>query len=300
MAPKIKKTLHINIDAAEANRERITNDDFDKYTNGDTMLMIFHQPNGVWGDHLTSALHVHSFYEMEFVYGGKGIHILGNSSLPMSRGCGYLRTPNNMHTTWQDNNDVLQAYKFQFTGDLLPQEIASLLITVNHGLCVHFTDDELSDITGKILRLRQEIREQHPYQALLVQSLFWEILVLFLRKYHAAQEEPSTYSPHVTETLRYINDNFRGEIRVCDLAKRLYLTPHYLGIVFREAVGKTILEYTLELRLQLAMQLLLHSDMSIGMIATECGFGSGSYFISRFRHRFGLSPLQFFRMQTGK
>ncbi len=293
MEPKIKKTLRINEDAVRINKDAVTEEDFDKYSAGDTMLMIYHQHSGVWGEHLTTAMHVHNFYELEFVYGGKGVHILGNSSFPMAKGCAYLRTPNNLHTTWQDETDILRSYKFQFTGDLLPQEISAWLMTQNSGICVCFDDNEIEILFEKINVLRQEIREQKPYHAQFIRALFDEILILFVRKRHMFPGAPSLYSTHVSGALQYIHDHFREAIRVLDIAENLHLNAHYLGCLFREEVGKSILEYAEELKLQLAVQLLIHTNMTVNMISAESGFGSTSYFISRFKLRFGAAPLQY-------
>ncbi len=297
--PKITKTLRIKEDAVHTSQHVVAKEDFDKYISGDAMLMIYHQHNGVWGEHLANAMHVHPFYELEFVYGGKGVHILGNSSFPMSKGCAYLRTPNNLHTTWQDDNDILRSYKMQFTGDFLPREIEPWLMRQNGGLCALLDDSEMESLFEKIHTLRQEIREQKLYHARLIHNLFEEILITFIRKHHPLSEAPMLYSTYIAETLRYIHDHFREEIRVLDIAEKLHLNAHYLGCLFRKEVGKNILEYASELRFQLALQLLIHTNMTVNMISSESGFGSTSYFISRFKQRFGMAPLQY-RMQMEK
>ncbi len=233
MEPKIQRILHIYEDMAEENKDTIVDEDFDKYSVGETMLLIYHQHSGVWGEHLQSTLHNHNFYEIEFVYGGKGIHLLGNSSFQMTKGGTYLRTPNNLHTTWQDKEDVIQSYKIQFTGDFIPKEMLSPLLVESHALRVQFSPEELAGIIERIGRIRREMKEQKPYYTVVMTNLFQELLVMFIRKYQDVQKEPSPYSSHVTETLRYINDNFRGEICVRELAERLHLTAHYLGDLFR-------------------------------------------------------------------
>ncbi len=299
MKPKITRTLRIDEDAVRTSTDAVAEEDFDKYSAGDAMLMIYHQHNGVWGEHLADAMHVHPFYELEFVYGGKGVHILGNSSFPMSKGCAYLRTPNNLHTTWQDESDILRSYKIQFTGDFLPQEIEAWLMTQNGGICVRFDDGEMEALFEKVYALRQEIREQKRYYVRFMRNLFEEILITFVRKHHMLPEAPMPYSTHTAETLRYLHDHFREDVRVLDIAETLHLNAHYLGCLFRKEVGKNILEYAAELRFQLALQLLIHTDITVNMISVESGFGSTSYFISRFKHRFGMAPLQY-RAQSRK
>ncbi len=297
MEPKITRTLRIAEDAVRM--DTAAEEDFDRYSADDAMLLVYHQHSGVWGKHLADAVHVHPFYELEFVYGGTGVHILGNASFAMHRGCAYLRTPNDPHTTRQDENDILRSYKFQFTGDFLPPEIEAWLMTQNGGSCACFSDDEMDALFEKVHALRREIKERRPYHARYVRALFEELLILFVRKCHALPKAPTLYSAHVTKVLRYVHDDFRREIRVLDIAAALHLNAHYLGCLFRREVGKSILEYAAELRMQLALQLLIHTDMSINEISAESGFESPSYFIRRFRHRFGAAPLQY-RLQRLK
>ncbi len=288
MEEKVLEIIQINEDASEERKV-----DFIKYNAGDDMLIVAHQREGANWNHLRKTLHTHKYYEFEFVYSGRGTHLLGASTLPMKRGSVFLRTPNKLHTTFQEPNHPLQAYKIQFTDGFVPHEINARLLTDwdVFGACF-FEEDEFSEILAKIQRLGSEIQEAKPYCNILISSIFHEILAMYLRKCEAT-EKYAHYSQHVTEALRYINNHFQGGICVKDMAKALHLTPHYLGSIFREEVGKSILEYKTELGLQIARQLLLNTDMMVHEISGACGFGNTAYFVGKFRMRFGSTPLQY-------
>lgn len=52
------------------------------------------------------------------------------------------------------------------------------------------------------------------------------------------------------------------------------------------------MKYLLLYRLQIAQELLVHTDKSITSISDICGFGTISYFIERFRIHYKMSPLK--------
>ncbi len=84
-----------------------------------------------------------------------------------------------------------------------------------------------------------------------------------------------------------------SDIQIQELADKLHLTPHYTGKIFRDAIGKSIIDYTNELRLQLASHLLLKTNIKISEIATQIGYTNSTYFIRRFHKQYGISPMQY-------
>lgn len=63
--------------------------------------------------------------------------------------------------------------------------------------------------------------------------------------------------------------------------------------MFRRETGKTPVNFMISLRLEKAVNLLNHSDMSIGEIASSCAYSSPSHFASEFRKHFGMTPREF-------
>jgi AraC family transcriptional regulator len=52
-------------------------------------------------------------------------------------------------------------------------------------------------------------------------------------------------------------------------------------------------EYILNHRLQIAVQKLIDTDISILNLATNLGFGSSSYFSKRFKEQYAYTPNEF-------
>ena len=62
---------------------------------------------------------------------------------------------------------------------------------------------------------------------------------------------------------------------------------------FKRASGKTFSDYTNEIRIAFACQLLIETDMSISEIATASGFDSMSYFNRVFLKKKKIQPAAF-------
>jgi AraC family transcriptional regulator len=92
-----------------------------------------------------------------------------------------------------------------------------------------------------------------------------------------------------------IDAELDAELSLASLAKESgYSREHFLRM-FRVATGQTPHQYVLERRLSAAQQLLRQSEMLLVDIAFKCGFSSQTHMNDVFRHRLGVTPLQYRR-----
>ena len=74
------------------------------------------------------------------------------------------------------------------------------------------------------------------------------------------------------------------------IARRMNLSLRILELAFKQIQGHSITTEILSQRLLLAKRLLKTSRLSIGEIASNCGFANHASFLASFRRRFGLTP----------
>lgn len=94
--------------------------------------------------------------------------------------------------------------------------------------------------------------------------------------------------------LDYIQQNYRGNITLADLAAHTYLSVSYISRSFRKYLGMTFTAYVNRVRLLQAMKL-IGSDKTITEIAYESGFSSTSTLIDAFKCFYGMTPGQYRR-----
>src|SRR5437899_2487945 len=80
---------------------------------------------------------------------------------------------------------------------------------------------------------------------------------------------------------------------VGELARVVNLSPSYLRHLFKAAMGMSIVQYAIKLRMDYARHLFLTTDWAVKRIAIECGFPDGPNFVRLFKRRFGVNPSEF-------
>ena len=83
-----------------------------------------------------------------------------------------------------------------------------------------------------------------------------------------------------------------GPLSLRDMADIAYLSPFHFARVFKEVTGVPPGEFSAALRLEKAKRLLLTTDLSVGEVCLEVGYGSLGTFTSRFARLVGLPPGQ--------
>ncbi len=96
--------------------------------------------------------------------------------------------------------------------------------------------------------------------------------------------------PVVDEIKDFIEMNMSEDVSICDMAKKIGISMHYMCHLFKRTTGITIGDYKKELKITHAKKLLINTDKKISEITGLCGFGSDSYFSKVFKESEGVSP----------
>ena len=103
------------------------------------------------------------------------------------------------------------------------------------------------------------------------------------------QKEPSP----VDVVLDYIHTNYTNKIILEDFIRCSNLNRVSLNAMFKEKFGFTAMGYLQRYRLQIAGELLVHTDMSLNEIARSTGFEYDTYFIKQFTLKRGITPTNY-------
>lgn len=93
--------------------------------------------------------------------------------------------------------------------------------------------------------------------------------------------------------LEYIYTNYSNKIILEDLTSCAHLNRVSLNELFKERCGCTAMGYLQLYRMQVAGDLLIHTDMSLNEIARSTGFEYDTYFIKQFTAKRGVSPTSY-------
>jgi AraC-like DNA-binding protein len=130
----------------------------------------------------------------------------------------------------------------------------------------------------------------------LVVSQVYDLIALTLGAHRDARETAAGRGVRAAR-LRAIREDIGANLgdaalAITAVAQRHGVSPRYVGMLFDDS-GTTFSTYVLDQRLARARSMLAdprHARLTIGAIATACGFGDVSYFNRVFRRSFGATP----------
>jgi len=138
-------------------------------------------------------------------------------------------------------------------------------------------------------RLNETWLRRRPGYIMQGSALFMLILQRFIEML-LYEVDTHQFDPRVKAAIRFITDNYSEAISISDAARKVHLTPNYLGIVFKQETGITFRDYLNTIRLNQAEDLLRAGEGSITEIAHKCGFKDVFYFSRLFKKTKGTTP----------
>ena len=103
----------------------------------------------------------------------------------------------------------------------------------------------------------------------------------------------------IDKALRLIAERFRDKnLGLRDICSELYLSTSQFSVLFKEATGRTFVEYLTEMRVDEAKKLLKTTDLRSYEVADAVGYQDPRYFSSIFKKTTGLTTTEY-RRETG-
>jgi AraC-like DNA-binding protein len=94
----------------------------------------------------------------------------------------------------------------------------------------------------------------------------------------------------IQQAVRFINDNYRSEVRLGAAARQAGMSPSHFSRMFKKAMGLSYQEYLNERRISEAKNLLHKSPQSVAEIASSLGFADATGFGRIFKKLTGQTP----------
>lgn len=106
-----------------------------------------------------------------------------------------------------------------------------------------------------------------------------------------------TDKPKLRDTAAIMEANIEQPLTMREIANHVALSQRQIERLFASELNISPMEYYLRLRLDVARNLLLHSEQPIAEVARNCGFRSSSYFTRCYRDKYQAKPSQERRRQ---
>jgi two-component system, response regulator YesN len=96
----------------------------------------------------------------------------------------------------------------------------------------------------------------------------------------------------IKETLGYMEQDCRYA-NLDRIAKKVFITPTYLSLLFKIHTGKTFIEQLTDIRIDKAKYLLRSTHLKHYEVADRVGYQDSRYFSQIFKKKVGLSPTDY-------
>ena len=145
-----------------------------------------------------------------------------------------------------------------------------------------------------------EIFEEYQAHAvgydMAIKAKLYELLVYLVRNHISRQITQEEYVARANKlerimpAVQYIETHYNTEISYSELAQLLNVSKYHFCHLFKEATGKTVVQYINDVRLDKAYHLLKNTDMNITQISMSVGFNDMNYFSRLFRKQKNIPP----------
>ena len=245
--------------------------------------------------------HWHEQMELIYIKKGSGAVSVNLESYPVSAGCVVPVLPGELHAIEGDPGGRMEYENIIFSLALLDSAEADdwcrgvvdalrrgeLLVErpIRPGTPLH------ADVSAALDGADAACAEKAPGYPLLVKSQLFKLLFALNRHRLAApQGKPAEDAEKLKGLFGYVKANFSRPIAVADAAAVAGYSPSHFMRIFRQVTGRTFVDYLTDYRLSAAVYYLKETGDDISAVAENCGFDNVSYFIRRFRRKYGTSP----------
>lgn len=241
------------------------------------------------------GFHAHGRLEVMYVRKGRCLVETTTASYRLKERDVILLNSNVPHRL--EVEDFCHIMNFEFglsrTGGILSTndlkiENPDLSITADPEVAIlHDTEDLDQLVAGELFELFSHDRRSEIVQ------LYFKLILLKIVRLDAIARSTSVHRTYIDDIIRYIHTNYGSAFTIEDLARHMCLSKVYLHKIFKKATNVTIIQYTTNIRIEKAKELLESTSMPITDICVHVGMNSRQYFSMVFKKETGSSPAEY-------
>lgn len=251
--------------------------------------------------------HIHNTMELYRILSGECRMDINNRTISCKKDDIVMIMPNTVHSFYLPTNSPCEFQHIHFSPALfsklyLKEDNVSetdliTATTLANNFFYHTTSD------GNLSYLISSIIEKSSSPSGIAKAYMnLHIAELLL---HIFEESESSVTPrklsaskntYVSFTLSYIHENYAEKILISNISNMLHISSRYLSKIFFEKMNITISNYINVYRLNQAIDLMLHTNMSLTDISVQIGLKDSQHFSKLFHNIIGITPYKYKKM----
>jgi AraC-like DNA-binding protein/quercetin dioxygenase-like cupin family protein len=257
--------------------------------------------------HRATDLHSHAFNELVLILGGHGRHRTDRGDYRIEAGDVFVLRGDMAHG--YADTEGLDLVNILFSPRRLKLPLADVgSIPGYHALFrleprlrqregvrprLRLAPEELADAARLAAAMEEELAQRRPGYRLMACSHLLRLIGYLSRCYSDIRAPESRRLLELSKVLSFMDQHYPEAITVGQLARLAAMSETSLLRRFRQAMGRSPIDYLIRLRVSRACELLQRDDLRITDVAFRCGFNDSNYFSRQFRRVMRLSPRAF-------
>jgi len=248
--------------------------------------------------------HGHTYFEMGYIYKGKGTHFLNNSILPYTTGDLFLLCPEDSHTFNIEESTRFVFIKFTDSYFKLFQQpdadgfLSSEAIQIMRNRLLKENKLEITFPNSGILRnnidniLLASETDQNISHSQIIYHQILSIIALIKNSISTMAINFSLIDSSEEELISYIHDQIYtpNALKIPNVSLHFNIAPKYFSAYFKRRFGIAYSQYVNQYKASL-IELRFQSKMfTIKQVADEFGFADESHLSRFFKKYYQLSP----------
>lgn len=240
-------------------------------------------------DNMDSS-HYHEFFELYYLESGERYHRIENHLYLLKAGEFIIFPPHIMHQSFSTENVPFKRRLVYFRPETISS--AGILDYFSQAPQIRTTDGAgRYSIHQLLIMLEQEYQHQGVYNQEYMFTLLNLLLLTIIRntpKFHKKEEKENI----ISQMIQYIYEHYAEDITIEQLSRQFFLSPYHLCRKFKQATGKTIIQYLNTTRILNAQRLMLETNHNFTRISKDTGFSNLTHFNRVFKSVTGMTPSQ--------
>ncbi|MHA9739153.1 AraC family transcriptional regulator [Robinsoniella peoriensis] len=258
----------------------------------------------------------HTSLEVFMCTNGAGRYYIGDKVYEFEEGDIFVIGNNELHKSEILENGGFDAFIIMFAPDgflsnryIKGKDLLDIFYGRTDHFCHKYSPSQekrqiYESVSSIILKEYEEKKENYVTG---VSALVTWFLIELNRAYNVDGDLEITYETNerlkhkkiISEVLNFVEENYKSDISLKELADKLYVNQAYLSREFKKNTGYSMMKFITNKRIREARELLRNSDISISEVAITVGYNNITHFHTMFKKEIGISPKEFRKQIRG-
>lgn len=241
---------------------------------------------------------VREYYKVHYIHSGKGVMRTGGRTYYLSAGQGFLVIPGLLTFYRADDEDPWTYSWVAFNGLQVEYYLKRSHLSAEQPVFETEQDEYIQNCFMDMFKATAE-EGQGINKELKLLGSFYSFLSVILNADRVTASTGGMQGRYVEQALELIEQQYASNLTIEELAVHLKLNRKYLSKIFKDTVGVSPQQYSMQYRMNRACELLKNPLLSISEVSAAIGYKDPLLFSRMFKQVMLMAPSQYRKEKNG-